>query len=429
VIRRIGRRSGSGPEQHVRILVFDYSGHPFQAQLARLLADRGHAVVHGHCAAYESGKGRLVASPGDPVRYTAVGEGHQINKYRFVHRFFQELRLGMELAALIGRERPNVILISNTPVPALLVAVAAIWALRTPWVLWHQDVNSAAVASLAAQHCTLFLRTAARLLESGERWCARRASRIVVVAEAFLAVHSNWGTRHKTTVIPNWAPLDEIVPRGRHNEWSHEHGLDEAVTLLYCGTLGMKHNPLLLVSLAARVRALGCPATLVVVNEGPAGAVLDAQARSQGIPLVLAPFQPYARLPDVLGSANVLVVLLEPDASEFSIPSKAHSYLCAGRPVLGLMPTSNAAAGLIARAGNLVLPPHEDSIAEAARWVVNVSADPERAQAIGHASRTLAESEFSAESIAARFEAVLLEAHVGLPVRFNVDANNARSVR
>lgn len=129
-------------------------------------------------------------------------------------------------------------------------------------------------------------------------------------------MRSNWGTLHKTTVIPSWAPLDEIVPRGRHNnEWSREHGWDEVVTLLYCGTLGMKHNPLLLVSLAASVRSLGCPVTLVVVSEGPTVAVLDAQARSQGIPLVLAPFQPYARLPDVLGSADVLVVLLEPDAT------------------------------------------------------------------------------------------------------------------
>ena len=88
------------------------------------------------------------------------------------------------------------------------------------------------------------------------------------------------------------------------------------------------------------------------------------------------------------------------------------------------MPPSNAGAGLIARAGNLVLPPHEDSIGEAARWVVNVSADPERAQAIGHASRTLAEGEFSPGSIAARFEAVLLEAHVGLPVRSGVEADD-----
>ncbi len=30
----------------MRILVHDYSGHPFQAQLSRELARRGHDVVH-----------------------------------------------------------------------------------------------------------------------------------------------------------------------------------------------------------------------------------------------------------------------------------------------------------------------------------------------------------------------------------------------
>jgi len=54
--------------------------------------------------------------------------------------------------------------------------------------------------------------------------------------------------------------------------------------------------------------------------------VLDAQARSQGIPLVLAPFQPYARLPDVLGSADVLVVLLERmQANSRFLPRRFHT--------------------------------------------------------------------------------------------------------
>jgi len=58
----------------------------------------------------------------------------------------------------------------------------------------------------------------------------------------------------------------------------------------------------------------------------PAVAVLDAQARSQGIPLVLAPFQPYARLPDVLGSADVLVVLLERmQANSRFLPRRFHT--------------------------------------------------------------------------------------------------------
>ncbi len=45
----------------MRILVHDYSGHPFQAQLSRELARRGHDVVHSTCTAYVSGK---ATSPG-----------------------------------------------------------------------------------------------------------------------------------------------------------------------------------------------------------------------------------------------------------------------------------------------------------------------------------------------------------------------------
>ena len=58
----------------------------------------------------------------------------------------------------------------------------------------------------------------------------------------------------------------------------------------------------------------------------------------------LLPFQPAEQLSEVLGSGDVLVALLEPGASKFSIPSKVLSYLAAGRPVLGIMPADNPAA-------------------------------------------------------------------------------------
>ncbi|RMF52223.1 MAG: glycosyltransferase WbuB, partial [Bacteroidetes bacterium] len=33
----------------MRILVHDYAGHPFQVQLSRALARRGHDVLHAYC--------------------------------------------------------------------------------------------------------------------------------------------------------------------------------------------------------------------------------------------------------------------------------------------------------------------------------------------------------------------------------------------
>ena len=197
----------------------------------------------------------------------------------------------------------------------------------------------------------------AGVIGRGERWVARRSAAVVVIAESFVDVHREWGTAEKTTVIPNWAPLAEIVPTPRDNAWARQQGIAWQPSLVYSGTLGLKHNPALLVGLARQVRDAGVPVHLTVVSEGPAVDVLRDEAERLDVPITLLPFQPYERLPEVLGSGDVLVVLLDASAGAFSVPSKTLSYLCAGRPVLGLMPAENLAATLVAEVEGCVLPP------------------------------------------------------------------------
>ena len=93
------------------------------------------------------------------------------------------------------------------------------------------------------------------------------------------------------------------------------------------------------------------------------------------MPTTLLPFQPYERLSEVFGSADVLVVLLEKSAGAFSVPSKTLSYLCAGRPVIGLMPAENLASQLLRDAECAVFSPESESVDEAAKWVVEVVND------------------------------------------------------
>ncbi|MCZ0990572.1 glycosyltransferase family 4 protein [Streptomyces diastatochromogenes] len=390
----------------MRILVHDYSGHPFQAQLSRELARRGHDVVHSTCTAYVSGKGNLAGDCAG-LRFATIGDGTKLRKEAYFHRLHQETRLGLELARQVRREKPDVVLLSNLPIPVLVVTAAVLKRLRIPWVLWHQDVTAVALRSFAAAQVAKSMGLAAKVFGAGEKWSARRASAIVVIADSFVRVHERWGTAGKVTVIPNWAPLDEIVPVARTNAWSAEHGLNDVRTVLYSGTLGLKHNPVLLVQLAERLRDRGAPVRLVVVNDGPAVPVLREAAAARGVELTLLPFQPYERLPEVLGTGDVLVVLLGPDAGQFSVPSKTLSYLCAGRPVLGLMPADNLAAQLLHQAGSAVLPPEESALDGAASWVQQVLADPARAERLGKESRALAEREFALQGCASRFEDIL----------------------
>jgi glycosyltransferase involved in cell wall biosynthesis len=393
----------------MRILVHDYSGHPFQVELSRELAQRGHDVTHSFCEAYVSGKGHLTAAPGESIRFGSIGRGVVIDKMRFGRRLVQELRLGIELARQVRRARPDVALVGNAPIPTLAVFTVAMLALRLPWVLWHQDVQAVAIRSFAGAKLSAKFRLVAAGIEIAERWCSRQAAAVVVIADSFVDVHRKWGTSDKVSVISNWAPLDEIFPVERKNNWAVDHDLEDTKTLLYSGTLGLKHNPALLVGLAREVIDAGQDVRLVVVNTGPAEEILRSEAERLDVPLTLLPFQPYEQLPEVLGSGDVLVVLLEQDAGAFSVPSKTLSYLCAGRPIVGLMPSENLAAGLVDEVGGCVLAPDEKSLPEAAAWVTSVLSDRERWEDLGQAARDLAEREFALSKSADRFERILAD--------------------
>ena len=390
----------------MRLLVHDHSGHPFQVQLSRELARRGHVVTHSYCAAYVSGKGHLV-SDHENLDFDPIGADTVAEKSRFARRLLQEIRWGVDLIRQVRRTRPDVVLVSNAQIPTLILFSMAMAVLRVPWVLWHQDVYAVAVKSFAGDKLSHGFRLVAHAFEIGERWICRRAAGIVAIAPSFIPVHEAWGTADKTVVIPNWAPLDEIVPVDRKNDWAVENQLDDTLTLLYSGTLGLKHNPALLVALASEVRDRGKEVQLVVVNEGPATEVLRSEAERLDVPLTLLPFQPYDRLPEVLGSGDILLVLLEQQAGAFSVPSKTLSYLCAGRPILGMLPSENLAADLIGQAGGHVAAPHEDALPAAAEWAVEVLSDAERRQELGDAGRELAEREFALSECTDRFETLL----------------------
>src|SRR5207248_6252540 len=124
--------------------------------------------------------------------------------------------------------------------------------------------------------------------------------------------------------------------------------LDKRVAL-YAGTLGLKHDPGLLLELAMATRESD-DVRVAVVSEGPGRDWLEQQRRRLGLAnLVLLDYQPYEALPDVLASADVLLTLLEPAAGRFSVPSKILSNLCAGRAQVAALPSENLAARTIAR--------------------------------------------------------------------------------
>jgi glycosyltransferase involved in cell wall biosynthesis len=173
--------------------------------------------------------------------------------------------------------------------------------------------------------------------------------------------------------------------------------------------MGLKHNPELLCQLARRFRAVP-DIKIVVVSEGLGADHIASVKAEEGLEnLLLLPFQPYDALPDLLATADLLVVVLEAGAGIYSVPSKLLSYLCAGRAILGAMPPDNLASRIVARAeaGRVTAPDDVAGFLEAAASLLD---SPERRAAAGAAARAYAERSFDIASIAARFEAVLAAA-------------------
>jgi len=393
----------------MKIFVHD-SGHAFPIQLSRELARRGHEVLHRYAASMAMPRGPMAPRPDDPARFNVRGLsiGRAIEKYRYMQRVLDERAYGRLLAREIIASRPDVVLGGTSASDIQAAAQAACRRLGIGFVFWAQDLNAIAIDRLLRRRVPVIGALAGRYYLALEQRLMRRSDAVVVISEDFLPALESWGlSRDRVHVIENWAPLDDLPPRPRDNEWAREHGLTDKLVFLYSGTLGLKHNPDLLLQLA-RHFALRPEIRVVVVSEG-LGADWLRERASAAPNLVLLPYQPFERLPEVIASGDVLLAILEPDAGAFSVPSKVLTYLCAGRPILGAIPSENLAARVIARAraGSIVPPDRADAFVAAAERLAGAA---EERKALGNNALDYAHKTFDIRAIGDRFEAILASA-------------------
>lgn len=396
----------------MRILLHDYPGHAFPVELARALAKRGHEVLHLYFAGFPSPRGPVAPRDDDPPSLTieAIAMPGGFDKYNLWRRPFVERAYGRLLARRALAFRPDVVIGGNGPLDPQAMLAAASARMGAGFLFWLQDAYGIAIDNILRRK----LPVVGAVVGAYYRWLERRlwrgSDRIVAITEDFRPLLDRHAVDPaRVAVIENWAGLAEVPERPRDNAWARAHALVDKRVLLYSGTLGLKHNPALLLALAERFRD-DPDARVVVVTEGPMGAWLAREAAAKGLAnLILLGFQPHEALPDVVASADALVVLLEADAGVYSVPSKVLTYCCAGRAVLGAIPSENLAARLIRREGIGVTVEPSDSagFTEAAAALL---ADDGFRRDCGRRGRAYAEAAFDIARITDRFERLLTEA-------------------
>lgn len=392
----------------MRVVVHDYAGHPFQVQLSRALAGRGHEVMHAYAASVQTPRGSLERRTGDPpglaLRPIALTE--TVAKYSFVRRRRQEIRYGRLAADIIGTFEPDVVVSANTPPDVQRAIQDRCRRMGARFVFWLQDVFGVGIERVLRRKLPVLGRPIARHYQRLESRLLDRSDEVVLITEDFASVLPKTLDGDRVHVIPNWAPLDELPPGEKDNDWSRRHGLAETFNFVYSGTLGLKHDPSLLLRLAERFQDRG-DVRVVVVSEGAGADWLKARQEEDGAGnLILLPFQPFEEMPAVLATGDVLVAILEADAGLFSVPSKVLTYLCARRPLLLAVPHSNLAARIVRsdNAGIVTEPGDEAAFVEAGERLY-AAADLRSRLAVN--GRAYAERHFDIRRIADRFESIL----------------------
>lgn len=396
----------------MRILIHDYAGHPFQVQLSRALAARGHAVLHLSAAYNPTPKGALAPrdddAPGFAVEGLTIGETYV--RYSFVTRWRQERAYGRVLARRIAAWAPDVALFCNTPLDTLGIAQAACRRAGARFVFWVQDLSGIAAERILCARLPVIGEVIGRYHIALERRIARHSDALVLITVDFVPLMERWGiAKDRLAVIENWSPLDAIHPAPRDNAWAREHGLAGRLVILYTGMMGLKHNPSLGRDLAVHMKSWP-EVAVVVVSEGLGADWLAGHKTEAGLDnLILLGFQPFEPMSEVLASADVLLAILEADAGVFSVPSKVLGYLCAGRAILASVPPENLAARILVRheAGLTVDADDAAGLAVAADRLI---AEPGLRERLGQNGLEYAKRTFDIDAITTRFEAVIARA-------------------
>ena len=299
------------------------------------------------------------------------------------------------------RFRPDVILCIE---PTLMVAPVALVMARLIGAKAALHVQDLEVdAAFAVGH----LARKAWLMKLGltfERLLLRRFEQIVTISNAMAERLARKGVDvDRIVVVRNWVDLDAIRPLDRVSRYRAELGIAASdCVVLYSGSVGAKQGLEALIEAAERL-AGRADIRFVIAGEGPAKAALVARAGAAANVRFL-PFQPYERLSEFLGLADLHVLPQMADAADLVLPSKLAAMLASGRRVIVTADEDTELASFVA--GVAIRTPPGDVAALAAAIEREANRRGEGASGV-RARRRLAERLSRTESLRAFAEATV----------------------
>ncbi len=273
------------------------------------------------------------------------------------------------------RFRPDVVLCVE---PTLMIAPVGVLAARlvgAKTALHVQDLEVDAAFAVGHLKAIGWLQRAASRCEG---WLLRRFDRVVTISGAMAERLAHKGVEaDRIAIVYNWVDLEAIKPLGRPSAYRDELGFGARDRIvLYSGAIGAKQGFDDVIDAAERL-AWRQDIQFVIAGEGPAKPSLAKRAASLRNVRFL-PFQPYSRLSEFLGLADLHILPQASAAADLVLPSKLGGMLASGRRIVVTATSGCELERFVAGAATVVPPSDGEALAEAIeRLVDNMRPDDE----------------------------------------------------
>ncbi len=400
----------------MRILIYSYNYYPepigiapLMTELAEGMVKRGHEVrVVTAMPWYPTGevspeyKGKLFAT--EEINGVLVQRSYiWAKKKRSLLN-----RAGFELSFIVSSMmqalrgwRPDVILLTIPGLPVALPATLLGKLYNCPVILNLQDILPD-----AAVHVGLIKnKKVIEILKRLEKFAYHHATKISVIADGFIKNLANKGVdTDKIVEIPNWVNVDFIKPlKLKNNYFRQENNLENKFVVLYSGNIALTQGLETVIDAATNLKHIE-EIAIVIVGESKALARLQAYCDQVGATNVtLLPFQPRAKLPQMLAAADVGLVVQKQNVLDFNMPSKIQVLLASGKAIIASVPSTGTAASAIRRSqGGLVTAPEEPQAL--AKAIAKLYENQQQTVNLGKQGRVFAEKNYAFESALDKYE-------------------------
>lgn len=206
----------------------------------------------------------------------------------------------------------------------------------------------------------------------------------------------------RINVITSWCDPNEIMPMPKETKFREKHGI-YGYLVIYAGNLGRSQGLDMVLDAAKLLRKSYPAIQFVLIGKGDAWDHISSRITDEKIINVhILPGVPVGEYPEVLASADVSLVSLEPSMEGLAVPSKSYNILSSGRPLVALMSECNEISRMVIEHGCGIQVSH-GQISKLVKVIIKLYTEPKLRNQMGLNSRAALVAHYTIDHTAKKF--------------------------